>query len=243
MQEVSKKDSFSQFVSDFNSNYLSYQKTLTQERRYFKSLKLKNKQLQLKSDFLSRNVQETKNQLLEKISLIKSLPSEDLQKFPKPDLEDLYQFLSINNRSPSFSLVFSKLDEFDPASIPESALKLKISESNIEENELNAVKMFVKLCIEWQMKNDLLKVYESEIQRNAKNIEEKKSKIEELEEKIEAFARGVQVDGNEYLETKEQQEEMAINSDELYGEMRIAADTSTIIFEERKCFGKCCFIL
>ena len=241
MQQDSHKDSFCQFVSDFNANYFTYQKSLHQEHDLCKSLKLKTNQLHLKSDFLSRNLQETKNQIQSKINSIKNLSPEDFLNLPKPDLEDLNQFLSSSNLS--FPEICSKLNNFDPASIPESALKLKISESNFELNEKNAVKIFVGLCIEWQMKNDLLKVYETEIKRNEKSIEDKRNVIRELEEKIEVFTRGVVADGNEYLETKEQQDEMAIYSDELYGEMRIDADTSTIIFGERKCFGKCCFIM
>jgi hypothetical protein len=240
---LSKKDSFSQFVSDFKQNYLSYQKSLLQERRVFKSLTFKTKQLQLKSEFLFRNLQETKTELLEKISEIKELSEDDFNSLPRQDKSDLLNFFSIAVTSSPFCEILSKIDDFDPCNIPESAIKGKISESNIEEKDSNIVKTIINLCIEWRMKNDLLKVYESEIQRIGKSIENKRNEIKELEGKINEFVQNNQLDVNEYLETKEQQDEMVINSDELYGEMRIAADTSTIIFEEPRVCGRCCLIL
>ena len=53
----------------------------------------------------------------------------------------------------------------------------------------------------------------------------------------------MQVGGNEHLEMKELQDEIVIYSDELYAEMRIGAGSSLILVEERKCFGKCCYVM
>lgn len=240
--EIKDSDSFEEMLNEVKGKYLDYSVKLANEKRIVKSLSFKYKQLHMKAEYLVKICEESQKQL--KVRL-EALRSESITEIPEDQVTKLYSFFGLIQQHPGFSYFLQALEQFDPDLIPEQVVNFKASESHpIQEGTPTVIDEFLNLCVDCRMKYDLLKVYKAEMRRTLSSIEEKKGNISHLEEKIKEFLQYfVEKEENDWLETKEEPAEIALDSDELYGQIWLAGESSTIIFEHPGRCSTCCILL
>lgn len=240
--EIKDSDSFEEMLNEVKGKYLDYSVKVTNEKRIVKSLSLKYKQLHMKAEYLIKICEESQKLLKSRLEVLKS---ERLTEIPEVQITKLYSSFGLIQQHPGLSYFLQALEQFDPDLIPEQVVNYKASESHpIQEGTPTAIDEFLNLCVDCRMKYDLLKVYKAEMRRTLSNIEARKENIHNLEEKIKEFLQYfVEKEEDDWLETKEEPEEIVLDSDELYGQIWLAGESSTIIFEHPGRCSTCCILL
>lgn len=238
-------DSFEEMLDEVKGRCLDYSVRVNNEKRIVKSLSLKYGQLHMKAEYLTKVCEEGQRTLKMRLEGIKSLVPEKLAEIPECQLTELYNFFGLSSESPNFSEFIQSIEQFDPESIPEQVIKYKVAESQASQGRsLSSIEEFLNLCVDCRMKLDLLNVYKSEMRRVLTNIDRKKELILNLESKIQEFLQDyIEKEEHDRLDTKEEPVGVVLDSDELYGEIWLAGESSTIIFEQPGRCSNCCILL
>ena len=238
-------DSFEEMLDEVKGRCLDYSVRVNNEKRIVKSLSLKYSQLHMKADYLAKVCEESQKALKLRLGDIRSLIPDKLAEIPECQLTELYNFFGLSPENADLSEFLLSIEQFDPEFIPEQVIKYKVAESQIVQGRsLSTVEEFLNLCVDCRMKLDLLNVYKSEMRRVLTNIDRKKELILNLEGKIQEFLQDyIEKEEHDRLDTKEEPVGVVLDSDELYGEIWLAGDSSTIIFEQPSRCSTCCILL
>lgn len=227
------------------------QKNLTKENQNLESLNFTYQKLKLKVDFLNKdllNLQKKYTKAKEK--LINTLKSTDIDitSLKIQDLQFLLQLPSDHQLAEDF---IQALESFTYERTSERIFSTHKLRGSIEKHPITD---FIDICIECKIKAELLTTSNEELYSISNIIDKVKSKICDMEQQISTFSGDLKDPNDDkglwgsILKIAQQKEEesakLGLNSEDLYGQLQDAGESSTIIFDDSEvCCNKCFWII
>lgn len=235
-----------------DSHELYNQRSLTIEIKTLESLNFTYEKIKFKLGLLNKDVLKLqKKHKTAKENIINALITGNIDEKTGKN-KDLQDLLQITNCQKHPDDVIRALKTFTYENTPESVLIKAKGQKDVLENDL--ISNFIKTSVECKVKSDLLTVANEELYMISNRIDKQKSKICDLEQQRSTFSGDFKEEPNkEGLwdsilrfagKNGEELDRPGLNSDELYGQLQDAGESSTIIFDDSEvCCNRCFWMI
>ncbi|OMJ73672.1 hypothetical protein SteCoe_27578 [Stentor coeruleus] len=235
-----------------DSHELFNQRSLTSEVKTLELLNFTYEKIKFKLDLLNKDVLKLqKKHKTIKEKLINELITGNVEERTEKN-KDLQELLQITNCQKYSDEVIKALRGFTYENISEKVLLKAKEQDNVVEKDL--VSDFIKISIECKVKSEFLTAVNEELYMISNRIDKQKSKICDLEQQRSTFSGDFKEEpNNEGLwdsilrfagKNGEESDKLGLNSDELYGQLQDAGESSTIIFDDSEvCCNRCFWVI